>query len=129
MSLLPGHRRSPEYACLQAGVDEECLQEILYPCRQIFGGLADAQEITDELLDEWWTYFYQCSECRRCSVFCPYGIDTAEITMAAREIMDGIGLGSKYNLEIVNKAETLGNNLGMTPPALINTHGSLLKKR
>ena len=36
---------------------------------------------------EWYTYFYQCSECRRCSVFCPYGIDTAEITMAAREIM------------------------------------------
>ncbi len=88
---------------------------------KLFGSLASAREISDELLDEWWTYFYQCSECRRCSVFCPYGIDTAEITMAAREIMQGIGMGSKYNLEIVNKAETLGNNLGMNPAALQNT--------
>jgi Fe-S oxidoreductase len=91
------------------------------PAGKLFGGLADANEISDELLDEWWTYFYQCSECRRCSVYCPYGIDTAEITMAAREIMDGIGLGSKYNLEIVNKAETIGNNLGMNEAALKST--------
>lgn len=86
-----------------------------------FGSLAGARDISDELLEEWFTYFYQCSECRRCSVFCPYGIDTAEITMAARDIMDSIGLGSKYNLEIINKAETIGNNLGMPGPALRNT--------
>ena len=85
------------------------------------GSLVGARELSDELLDEWFTYFYQCSECRRCSVFCPYGIDTAEITMAAREIMDSIGVGSKYNLEIINKAETIGNNLGMPGPALRNT--------
>ena len=44
--------------------------------------------MTKEVLDDWYSYFHQCSECRRCSVFCPYGIDTAEITMAARDIMD-----------------------------------------
>ncbi|MBI5407823.1 MAG: (Fe-S)-binding protein [Nitrospirae bacterium] len=88
---------------------------------KLFGNLSAAREISDELLDEWWTYFYQCSECRRCSVFCPYGIDTAEITMAAREIMASVGMGSKYNLEIVNKAETIGNNLGMNPAALKST--------
>jgi Fe-S oxidoreductase len=86
-----------------------------------FGSLTGSKELSEELLDEWLTYFYQCSECRRCSVFCPYGIDTAEITMAAREIMDSIGVGSKYNLEIINKAETIGNNLGMPGPALRNT--------
>ncbi len=86
-----------------------------------FGGLAGGRELSDELLDEWFAYFYQCSECRRCSVYCPYGIDTAEITMAAREILDSIGMGSKYNLEIINKAETIGNNLGMPGPALRNT--------
>jgi Fe-S oxidoreductase len=88
---------------------------------KVFGNLAAARELSDELLEEWLTYFYQCSECRRCSVFCPYGIDTAEITMAAREILDSIGVGSKYNLEIINKAETIGNNLGMPGPALRNT--------
>jgi hypothetical protein len=29
------------------------------------------------MLDDWYNYFHQCSQCRRCSVFCPYGIDTA----------------------------------------------------
>jgi Fe-S oxidoreductase len=86
-----------------------------------FKKLAGTQDLTDELLELWMVYFYQCSECRRCSVFCPYGIDTAEITMAAREILDSIGMGSKYNLEIINKAETIGNNLGMPGPAIRNT--------
>ncbi len=88
---------------------------------KVFRKLAGTQDLTDELLELWMIYYYQCSECRRCSVFCPYGIDTAEITMAAREILDSIGMGSKYNLEIINKAETIGNNLGMPGPALRNT--------
>ena len=88
---------------------------------KVFGNLTAASELSDELLEEWLTYFYQCSECRRCSVFCPFGIDTAELTMAAREILDSIGIGSKYNLEVINKAETIGNNLGMPGPALRNT--------
>jgi Fe-S oxidoreductase len=88
---------------------------------KVFRKLAGAQDLTEELLEQWVSYFYQCSECRRCSVFCPYGIDTAEITMAAREILDSIGLGSKYALEIIHKAETIGNNLGMPGPAIRNT--------
>jgi heterodisulfide reductase subunit C len=52
-----------------------------------FPKLVGAVDLTREVLDEWFSYFNQCSECRRCSVFCPYGIDTAEVTMAAREIM------------------------------------------
>lgn len=88
---------------------------------KLFGGLARAADLDDNLLDEWFTYFYQCSECRRCSYYCPYGIDTAEITMAAREIMDSIGYGQKYTLEIIGKAETIGNNLGMPGPAFRNT--------
>lgn len=88
---------------------------------KLFRKLAGAEDLTEQMLEQWATYYYQCSGCRRCSVFCPYGIDTAEITYAAREIMDSIGIGSKYTLEIINKAETIGNNLGLTEPALRNT--------
>ena len=48
-----------------------------------FPKLVGAEDLTQEVLDDWYTYFHQCSQCRRCSVFCPYGIDTAEISMAA----------------------------------------------
>ncbi len=83
--------------------------------------LVGARDFTPELLQDWYSYYHQCSECRRCSVFCPYGIDTAEITMAAREIMDAIGLGQKYSNEIIGKVHRIGNNLGLPGPALEDT--------
>lgn len=82
-----------------------------------FSNLSDAEELDEEMLQKWYTYFYQCSECRRCSVFCPYGIDTAEITIAAREIMASIGVSTKYVTEVVAKVYSTGNNLGIPPAA------------
>ena len=86
-----------------------------------FPKLVGAEDFTREVLEDWYTYFHQCSQCRRCSVFCPYGIDTAEISMAAREIMASIGLGQKYSNEIIGKVHKLGNNLGLPEPALADT--------
>ncbi len=91
------------------------------PAGKAAPGLVGARDMTREVLDDWYTYFHQCSQCRRCSVFCPYGIDTAEISMAAREIMDHIGMGQKYCNEIIGKVHKIGNNLGLPGPALENT--------
>lgn len=86
-----------------------------------FPKLVGAVDLTDEVLDDWYSYFHQCSQCRRCSVFCPYGIDTAEISMAAREILDSIGVGQKYCNEIIAKVHKIGNNLGLPGPAIADT--------
>ena len=83
--------------------------------------LVGAREFDDEMLDNWYKYFHQCSQCRRCSVYCPYGIDTAEVSMAARDIMSTIGKGQKYSNEIIGKVHKLGNNLGLPEPALADT--------
>ncbi|MEX8501879.1 MAG: sulfate reduction electron transfer complex DsrMKJOP subunit DsrK [Leptothrix ochracea] len=91
------------------------------PAGKYFPKLVGAQDFTKEVLDDWFKYYHQCSECRRCSVFCPYGIDTAEITMAAREILDSIGYGQKYSNEIIGKVHRIGNNLGLPGPALEDT--------
>lgn len=88
---------------------------------KIFKGFAGARELTEDVLKEWYIYFYQCSECRRCSVFCPYGIDTAEITMMARELLNSVGISTKYVTEVIAKAETIGNNLGLPPAAFKNS--------
>jgi Fe-S oxidoreductase len=86
-----------------------------------FPKLVGAVDLTKEVLDDWYSYYHQCSQCRRCSVFCPYGIDTAEISMAAREIMDSVGVGQKYCNEIIGKVFKIGNNLGLPQPALADT--------
>jgi Fe-S oxidoreductase len=86
-----------------------------------FPKLVGAVDLTEEVIEDWYRYYHQCSECRRCSVFCPYGIDTAEITMAGREILDTIGVGQKYSNEIIGKVHKIGNNLGLPGPALADT--------
>jgi len=83
--------------------------------------LVGAKDLTEEVLEDWYKYYHQCSECRRCSVYCPYGIDTAEITMAGREILASVGVGQKYSNEIIGKVHKIGNNLGLPEPALANT--------
>lgn len=88
---------------------------------KLFPKLVGAEDLTEEVLDDWYSYFHQCSQCRRCSVYCPYGIDTAEISMAAREVMDAIGKGQKYCNEIIGKVHVIGNNLGLPEPALADT--------
>jgi len=86
-----------------------------------FPKLVGAVDFDEKVRDQWYSYFHQCSQCRRCSVFCPYGIDTAEISMAAREVLDEIGIGQKYCNEILGKLHKIGNNLGLPEPALADT--------
>ncbi len=86
-----------------------------------FPKLVGAVDLTKDVLDDWYSYYHQCSQCRRCSVYCPYGIDTAEISMAAREIMDAVSIGQKYCNEIIGKVFKIGNNLGLPKPALADT--------
>lgn len=82
---------------------------------KILGRLAGAREMTFGVLKEWFMYFYQCTECRRCSVFCPYGIDTAEITMMARELLHLVGVGTNWILEPAANSNRTGNHLGLQP--------------
>ena len=76
-----------------------------------------AREMTLEVLKEWWYYLFQCTECRRCSVFCPYGIDTAEITIFGRELLNLIGLNIDWVAAPVAFCYRTGNHLGIQPHA------------
>ncbi len=82
---------------------------------KILGHFAGTRQLSPELLKEWFYYFFQCTECRRCSVFCPYGIDTAEITMHARELMNLVGLNINWVIEPVANCDRTGNHLGIQP--------------
>ena len=82
---------------------------------KIFKSIAGARPMTFGVLKEWFMYFYQCTECRRCSVFCPYGIDTAEITMMARELLHLVGVNTNWILEPAANSNRTGNHLGLQP--------------
>jgi Fe-S oxidoreductase len=88
---------------------------------KIFGKMAGARPLTEEVVKEWFLYFYQCTECRRCSVFCPYGIDTAEITMMARELLNLLGVNVNWIMQPVADCYRYGNHLGIQPHGLKDT--------
>ncbi|MBF0506216.1 MAG: (Fe-S)-binding protein [Nitrospirae bacterium] len=82
---------------------------------KILKKIAGARDLTVNVLKEWWYYFYQCTECRRCSVFCPYGIDQAEITMMGRELTNLLGLQIGWSGGPIAACYMKGNHLGLEP--------------
>jgi len=84
---------------------------------KILGRLNGARPMTYNVLKEWWSYMFQCSECRRCSLYCPYGIDTAEITMMGRELLNLLGLNIDWIATPVSNCYQTGNHLGIQPHA------------
>ncbi len=88
---------------------------------KVLGRIAGARPLTIDVVKEWFYYFYQCTECRRCSVFCPFGIDTAEITMMARELLHLVGLGVNWVMEPVAACHKTGNHLGIRPHGMKDT--------
>jgi len=86
---------------------------------KILGKMAGARELTLDVLKEWWYYFYQCTECRRCSVFCPYGIDQAEITIIGRELLNLLGLNIEWIAGPAANCYMKGNHLGLEPHTIV----------
>jgi len=82
---------------------------------QILGRFAGGRELNEHVLKQIWYYYYQCTECRRCSVFCPYGIDQAEITIIGRELLNLLGLQTEWIGKPVANCNRLGNHLGLPP--------------
>jgi len=84
---------------------------------KILGKLSGSRKLEEDVVKEWFMYFYQCTQCRRCSLYCPYGIDTAEITFLARDLMNRIGVNINWILEPAANCNRTGNHLGIQPHA------------
>ena len=85
---------------------------------KFLGRLAGARDLDMNVLKEWWSYFFQCTECRRCSVFCPYGIDQAEVTIIGRELLNLVGLNIDWISGPAAACYMKGNHLGLEPHAI-----------
>lgn len=84
---------------------------------RLLGKFSGSRKLDKDVIKEWFYYFYQCTECRRCSLYCPYGIDTAEITMIARAMLHELGLGTHWIMDPVSNCNRTGNHLGIQPHA------------
>lgn len=88
---------------------------------RLFRGFSGAREFDADTLDTWVSYFYQCTVCRRCAVFCPFGIDTGEIVLAGRNILLRMGIAPSFLVNIGRNELQTGNNTGILKPAIIDS--------
>ena len=79
---------------------------------RVFGSLAGARDYAEGDISEWVQRLYECTACRRCATFCPFGIDNSVITRKGRAIVNALGLTPKRLLEVVNTSLATGNTDG-----------------
>ena len=87
------------------------------PIGKILGEIAGARDLTEDVIKEWFFYLHQCTICRRCSLFCPYGIDMAEMTLLGRELLASVGLNIDWAMASVAQCYDKGSHIGATPQA------------
>ncbi len=56
---------------------------------KIWPSVGEAKELSDMALEELFEAAYSCTGCRRCMVFCPFGIDTQMIMSIAKLLLIG----------------------------------------
>jgi Fe-S oxidoreductase len=94
---------------LRAELIRSVYRKYFTPGGKLLGKMAGARELTLDVLKEWWYYFYQCTECRRCSVFCPYG-----------KILNLLGTQTDWIGGPVANCYKKGNHLGLEPHAIVS---------
>src|SRR3989339_1140181 len=81
------------------------------------GEIAGARDLTEDVIKEWFFYLYQCTICRRGSLFCPYRIDMAEMTLLGRELLASVGLNIDWAMASVAQCYDKGSHIGAPPQA------------
>jgi len=56
---------------------------------KVWSSLGEAKELTEMALEELYEAAYSCTGCRRCMVYCPFGIDTQMIMSIAKLLLVG----------------------------------------
>ena len=56
---------------------------------KVWPSVGEAKELTDMALDELFEAAYSCTGCRRCMVYCPFGIDTQQLMSIAKLLLIG----------------------------------------
>ena len=84
---------------------------------RLFGSLAGAKDFDPADIDEWEKIWYECTGCRRCASFCPFGIDHSVITRKGRAILDQLGRTPKTMQKVVQISLETGNTDGANAAA------------
>jgi len=84
---------------------------------KLLGDLSGFEDFKEEDIEHWVTSFYECTGCRRCATYCPFGIDNSVITRKGRAIADKLGLTPTTMQKVVDISLKTGNTDGASAEA------------
>ncbi|UJX42411.1 (Fe-S)-binding protein [Desulfovibrio sp. JY] len=87
-------------------------------------GLGEAKEITDAALEELREAAYSCTGCRRCMIYCPFGIDTQQIMSIAKLLL----IGAEAEPEILSMLADVSVSKGENIDAIKDSFQAGLKR-
>ncbi len=85
----------------------------------LMGRMFKKGELTKEEFEKWVQNFYECSGCRRCAVFCPYGIDNSVLTRKGRATAHNLGMSPVRIKDTQDISDKFGNDEAQPPKAII----------
>ena len=95
---------------------------------KIMAKFSNNGDFKEEDIDKWIKAFYECTGCRRCATFCPFGIDHSVITRKGRAIVDALGLTPETMQKVVEMSLKTGNTDGASPTAFISAIDFLMEE-
>lgn len=78
---------------------------------KIWSSVGESKELTDLALDELYEAAYSCTGCRRCMVYCPFGIDTQMIMSIAKQLLVGADKAPEILTLLADTSITKGESL------------------
>jgi Fe-S oxidoreductase len=81
------------------------------------GDMLGYKDFKDEDIQKWAKEFYECTGCRRCATYCPFGIDNSVITRKGRAIVNNAGHTPERMLKVIDVSLKTGNTDGATVEA------------
>ena len=79
-------------------------------------------EVDREFLEKCYNIIWgECTTCRRCSLFCPFGIDISVMIATMRGICNSQGIAPEGLLKTVDNYRASGNQMGMSKEDFVET--------
>jgi len=67
------------------------------------------------------TVYYECNVCRRCSLYCPFGIDIAYLISTMRGLLTSLGIAPEGLRKAVENYKEFGNQMAVSDEDWIET--------
>jgi [DsrC]-trisulfide reductase subunit K len=88
---------------------------------KLWSTAGESKELTEMALEELYEAAYSCTGCRRCVVFCPFGIDTQMIMSIAKLILVGAGTEPEILTMLSDMSIEKGNSLDVYKEGFIQS--------